>query len=171
MLKQYFSIFIRTLLIFLAGAAIGFLFFYFFKDASVFIIDKFGVLQSIFGIRQFQEGMSFGYVFAAIFLGNLLSTLGYFTLGFLRASLPVSFVTGIFMILFLFTGTIRHGIPIPLEVILLSSMEMFYRIIALATGEYINRNKFKNKVIPLVSIIIIFIIFVSAVIYELYQLF
>ncbi|MFZ3387023.1 MAG: hypothetical protein WA120_07605, partial [Candidatus Hydromicrobium sp.] len=155
MLKQYFSIFIKSLLTLLAGAAVGFVFFYFFKNASVFIIDKFKILQGIFGIREYQEGMSFNYVLAAIFLGNLLSTIGYFTLGFLRASLPVSFITGVFMIIFLFSGTIRHGTPIPVEVIMLSSIEMFYRVTALATGEYINRNRFKNKAIPLSSIIII----------------
>jgi len=171
MLKQYFSIFIKNLLIFLGGAAIGFLFFYFFKNPAIFIVDKFKILQGIFGIRQYEEGMSFIYVFAAIFLGNLLSTLGYFTLGYLRVSLPVSFITGTFMILFLFTGSIKRGIPIPGEVVLLSSLEMFYRIIALATGEYINRNKFKNKVIPVTSIIVILIMFISAVFYELYQLF
>ncbi|MFZ3085772.1 MAG: hypothetical protein WA097_03895, partial [Candidatus Hydromicrobium sp.] len=100
MLKQYFSIFIKSLLTLLAGAAVGFVFFYFFKNASVFIIDKFKILQGIFGIREYQEGMSFNYVLAAIFLGNLLSTIGYFTLGFLKASLPVSFITGVFMVIF-----------------------------------------------------------------------
>lgn len=171
MLKQYFSIFIKSLLILLAGAAVGFVFFYFFKNASVFIIDKFKILQGIFGIREYQEGMSFNYVLAAIFLGNLLSTIGYFTLGFLKASLPVSFITGVFMVIFLFTGTIRHGTSIPVEVILLSSIEMFYRVTALTTGEYINKNRFKNKAIPITSIVIIFIMFISAVFYELYQIF
>ncbi|MFZ3106763.1 MAG: hypothetical protein WA105_05215 [Candidatus Hydromicrobium sp.] len=171
MLKQYFSIFIKSLLTLLAGAAVGFVFFYFFKNASVFIIDKFKILQGIFGIREYQEGMSFNYVLAAIFLGNLLSTIGYFTLGFLKASLPVSFITGVFMVIFLFTGTIRHGTSIPVEVILLSSIEMFYRVTALTTGEYINKNRFKNKAIPITSIVIIFIMFISAVFYELYQIF
>ena len=171
MLKQYFSIFIKSLLTLLAGAAVGFVFFYFFKNASVFIIDKFKILQGIFGIREYQEGMSFNYVLAAIFLGNLLSTIGYFTLGFLKASLPISFITGVFMVIFLFTGTIRHGTSIPVEVILLSSIEMFYRVTALTTGEYINKNRFKNKAIPITSIVIIFIMFISAVFYELYQIF
>lgn len=171
MLKQYFSIFMKSLLALLAGAALGFIFFYFFKNASVFIIDKFRILQGVFGIREYQEGMSFNYVLAAIFFGNLLSTLGYFALGYLRAALPVSFITGVFMIIFLFSGTIRHGTPIPAEVIMLSSIEMFYRVMALATGEYINKNRFNNKAVPLSSIIIIFIMFISAVFYELYQIF
>lgn len=170
-LKNYFLIFVRNLIFFLAGAAAGFLFFYFFRDASVFITDKFRFLQGIFGIRPYEPGMSYGYVFMVIFFGNLLSTAGYFTLGYLRASLPVSFISGVFVMLFLFTGTIKHGIPIPGEVIALFSMEMFYRLIALVTGEYINRNKFKNKAIPIVSIIIVFIMFISAVFYELYQIF
>lgn len=171
MLKKYFSIFLKNILIFLAGAAAGYLFFYFFKDASVFIMDKFKFIQNIFGIRQYQEGMSFSYVFAAVFFGNLLSTIGFFALGFLRASLPVSFITGIFMILFLFTGTVRHGIPVPMEVFLLTSIEMFYRVVALATGEYINRYRFQNKIIPLVSLAVIFVMFIAGVFYELYQLF
>ena len=171
MLKQYFLIFIKTMLALLAGAAIGFIFFYFLKDTSVFIIDKFRILQGVFGIRQYQEGMSFNYVFLAILFGNLLSTLGYFTLGFLKASLPISFITGVFMVIFLFTGTIKHGTSIPMEVILLSSIEMFYRVTALTTGEYINKNRFKNKAIPITSIVIIFIMFISAVFYELYQIF
>ncbi|MBC8389249.1 MAG: hypothetical protein ISS14_03320, partial [Actinobacteria bacterium] len=149
----------------------GFIFFYFLKDTSVFIIDKFRILQGVFGIRQYQEGMSFNYVFLAILFGNLLSTLGYFTLGFLKASLPISFITGVFMVIFLFTGTIKHGTSIPMEVILLSSIEMFYRVTALTTGEYINKNRFKNKAIPITSIVIIFIMFISAVFYELYQIF
>jgi hypothetical protein len=169
-LKQYFSIFLKNLLIFLAGAAAGYLFFYFFRDASVFVMDKFKFIQNIFGIRHYQKGMSYSYVFFAIFFGNLLSTTGFFALGFLRASLPASFITGVFMMLFLFTGTVTHGIPVPAEVILLSSIEMFYRIIALATGEYINRYRFKNKIIPGVSIVIIFIMFIAGVFYELHQL-
>ncbi|MBA7614423.1 hypothetical protein ES703_21687 [subsurface metagenome] len=171
MVKQYFLIFIKSLLILLVGAAVGFIFFYFFKDVSVFIVDKFKILQGVFGIRQYREGMSFNYVFLAIFLGNLLSTIGYFTLGFLRASLPISFISGLFIIIFLLTGTIRHGISLPMEVIILSSIEMFYRVMALATGEYINKNRFKNKAIPITSIVIIFIMFISAVFYELYQIF
>jgi len=171
MVKQYFLIFIKSLLILMAGVAVGFIFFYFFKDVSVFIIDKFKILQGVFGIHEYREGMSFNYVFLAIFLGNLLSTIGYFTLGFLRASLPISFISGLFIIIFLLTGTIRHGISLPMEVIILSSIEMFYRVMALATGEYISRNKFKNKTIPITSMVIIFIMFISAVFYELYQIF
>jgi len=75
------------------------------------------------------------------------------------------------MVIFLFTGTIKHGTSIPMEVILLSSIEMFYRVTALTTGEYINKNRFKNKAIPITSIVIIFIMFISAVFYELYQIF
>jgi len=171
MLKQYFSIFLKCLLVLLAGAALGFIFFYFFKDASVFITDKFKILQGVFGIREYREGMSFNYILVAIFLGNLLSTLGYFGLGYLKAALPLSFVTGVFTIIFLFSGTIRHGTSIPGEVIILFSIEMFYRVMAMTTGEYINRNKFKNKAIPISSMVIIFAMLVSAVFYELYQIF
>ncbi len=171
MIKKYFLVLAKNLIFFLAGAAAGFLFFYFFRDASTFIMEKFSFLQGIFGIRPYQEGMSCGYVFAAIFIGNLLSTLGYFTLGYLGVSLPVSSVSGIFIIMFLFTGTIRHGIAVPGEVVILSSVEMLYRIIALATGEHIKRNKFKNKAIPIISIIIISVMFAAAVFYELYQIF
>lgn len=171
MLKQYLLIFLKCLLVLLAGAVLGFMFFYFFKDASVFITDKFKILQGVFGIREYREGMSYGYILAAIFLGNLLSTSGYFGLGYLKVAFPASFITGVFTIIFLFSGTIRHGTSIPGEVIVLFSIEIFYRIMAMTTGEYINRNKFKNKAIPVTSLVVIFVMFLSAVFYELYQIF
>jgi hypothetical protein len=171
MLKQYLLFFVKNLIFFIAGTAAGLLFFYLLKDISVFIMEKFSFIQNIFGIRTYEEGMSFGYIFSAIFLGNLLSTAGYFALGYLRASLPVSFISGFFMMMFLFTGSIKHGMPVPGEVVVLSSIEMFYRIIALTTGNFININKFKNKAIPIVSIIIIFVMFILGVFYELYQIF
>ncbi len=120
MFRKFFSIFIKVLLLFIAGTVLGLIFFYFFKDQSVFIIERFKIVQSFFGIQEYQGGTSFNYVLLTILIGNLLSTLGYFFLGFLRASLPVSFISGFFIIIFLFAGTIRHGIAIPLEVIVLS---------------------------------------------------
>jgi len=171
MLKQFLLFFTKNIIFFLAGAIVGLLFFYLLRDLSIFIVEKFSFIQNIFGIRPYQECMSFGYVFAAIFFGNLISTIGYFTLGYLRASLPVSLISGFFMVVLLLTGTIRHDMPVPGEVSILFSVEMFYRIIALTTGDYINKNKFRNKAIPVTSIIIIFVMFISGVFYELYQLF
>lgn len=171
MFRKFFQIFIKVLLIFVAGTLLGLIFFYFFKDQSVFIIEKFKIIQSFFGIQEYQEGTSFNYVLLTILAGNIVSTIGYFFLGFLRASLPVSFISGFFIIIFLFSGTIRHEMPIPLEVIALSAIEMFYRILALTTGEYLGKNRFKNRAIPITSLVLVFIMYIGAVIYEMAQIF
>lgn len=166
-IKNYFLIFTVSLFLFFVGALFGFIFFYFFKQQSVFIIDKFKLLQSIFGIREYQEGMSFIYLFSVIFLGNLFSIIGYFALGYFKALIPVSVISGFFIIIFLFSGTIRHGTPLPGEVILLSSMEMFYRIMTISLGEYIQKCKFKNKILVIILIALIILIFAGAVFYEI----
>ncbi len=171
MTRKFFLIFIKVLLLFIAGAALGLIFFYFFKSPSVFIIERFKIIQSFFGIHEYQEGISFNYVVLTILIGSLMSTLGYFFLGFLRASLPISFVSGFFIIVFLFAGTIRHGTAIPLEVIVLSSIEMLYRIIALSTGEYLGKYRFKNKAIPITSMILVFLMYAGAAFYEISQIF
>ena len=171
MLRKFFLIFIKVLLLFIAGAAAGLIFFYFFKNPSVFIIERFKMIQSFFGIQEYQEGISFNYIVLTILIGNLVSTLLYFFLGFLRASLPISFISGFFIIIFLFAGTIRHGIAIPLEVIALSSMEMLYRIIALSTGEYLGKHRLQNKAIPVTSITLVFLMYVGAAFYEISQIF
>ena len=171
MFRRFFLIFIKVLLLFIAGMLLGLAFFYFFKDQSVFIIERFKMIQSFFGIQEYQEGTSFNYILLTILIGNIISTIGYFFLGFLRASLPVSFISGFFIIVFLFAGTIRHEMAIPLEVIALSSIEMFYRIIALSTGEYLGKYRFKNRAIPITSMILVFILYIGAVIYEMFQIF
>ena len=171
MLRKFFLIFIKSLLLFAAGIVLGLIFFYFFKDQSVFIIERFKMIQSFFGIQEYQEGTSFNYVLLTILIGNIVSTIGYFFLGFLRASLPVSFISGFFIIIFLFAGTIRHEMAIPLEVIALSSIEMFYRIVALSTGEYLGKQRFKNRAIPITSLTLVFILYIGAVIYEMSQIF
>jgi hypothetical protein len=171
MLKKFFSIFIKVLLLFIAGAAVGLIFFYFFKDPSVFIIERFKMIQGFFGIQEYQEGISFNYVLLTILIGNLVSTFGYFFLGYLRASLPISFISGFFIIVFLFAGTIRHGTAIPLEVIVLSSIEMLYRIIALSTGEYLGKYRLKNKAIPITTIVLVFLMYAGAAFYEISQIF
>ncbi len=69
------------------------------------------------------------------------------------------------------SGTIRHSMALPVEVIILSSAESFYRILALSTGEHIQKNKFKNKAVPVTSFIVIFLIFLASVFYEMHQIF
>jgi len=171
MKNNFFYILAIGVLIFIAGAGLGLLFFYFFKEESVFIINKFKILQGFFGIREYQEGMSYWYIFVVILFGNLVSTICYLVLGYLRILIPISFITGFFIVIFLMSGIIRHSMALPVEVIILSSAESFYRILALSTGEHIQKNKFKNKAVPVTSFIVIFLIFLASVFYEMHQIF
>jgi len=171
MIKNFFIIFTISLLFLILGILLGLGFFYFFKEESVFLINKFKLLQSLFGIHEYKEGMSANYIFLVIFFGNIISTAGYFTLGYLRTLIPVSILSGFFVAVFLLSGTIRHSMPLPAGVIILSSMEMTYRMMAVSTGEYIQKNKFKNIVTPIVSFSIIFLIFLAAVFYELFLIY
>lgn len=169
--KKFLMIFLKSLGLLIVGAAIGYGFYYFFGNQSAIIIERFKVLQSFFGISQYSEGMTFDRVALTILLGNFVSTLCYVGLGYGRLSLPVSFISGFYVAVFLFSGIIRHGVAIPLEVIILSSLEMFYRVMAVSTGEYLSKNRLKSKIIPAVSFSIIFILYVTAAFYEVWQIF
>jgi hypothetical protein len=171
MIKKYLVIFLKCLGIFAAGAVLGYLFYYFFSIQSAFIIEKFKLLQSFFGIENFHEGMLLRTAILTILLGNLVSTIFYTALGYARLSLPVSFISGFFITVFLFSGIMIHGTAIPFEVIILSSAEMFYRLIAISTGEYLNRQRFKDKTVPLTAFSIVFILYLSAAFYEIWQLY
>jgi hypothetical protein len=170
--KNLVFIFLKSLGLLLVGAALGYGFYYFFSSQSAVIIDKFKILQSFFGISQYSEGMTVTRVIVTILLGNLISTLCYMGLGYGRLSLPVSLITGIFISVFLFSGIIRHDTrTIPLEVILLISIEMVYRVLAVSTGEYLSKYGLRSRLVPLVSSCIIFILYLSAALYEVWQLF
>ena len=169
--KKFWIIFLKSIGLFTAGVALGYLFYYFFKEQSAYIIERFKVLQQFFGINEYSEGMTYFRVFITIFIGNFISTVGYFILGYLRLSLPVSFVSGLFISIFLFSGIIRHGTSIPLEVIILSSTEMLYRIITVSSGEYLHRYRLSNLVVPILSITIVIILYIAASFYEVIQIF
>ena len=169
--KRFWIIFLKSIGLFAAGAVLGYLFYFFFKDQSAYIIERFKVLQQFFGINEYSEGMSFFRVFITIFVGNFISTILYFVLGYLRLSLPVSFISGLFISVFLFSGIVRHGISIPAEVIILSSTEMLYRIITISGGEYIHKYRLSNKVVPILSISAVIILYIAASFYEIIQIF
>ena len=169
--KRFWIIFLKSIGLFAAGAVLGYLFYFFFKDQSAYIIERFKVLQQFFGINEYSEGMSFFRVFITIFVGNFISTILYFVLGYLRLSLPVSFISGLFISVFLFSGIIRHGTSIPAEVIILSSTEMLYRIITISGGEYIHKYRLSNKVVPILSISAVIILYIAASFYEIIQIF
>jgi hypothetical protein len=171
MIKKYWVIFFKCLGIFTSGAVVGYFFYYFFSMQSAFIIEKFKLLQSFFGIENFSEGMLIRTAILTILLGNLVSIICYTALGYARLSLPISFLSGFFIIVFLFSGIIRHGVAIPLEVIILSSIEMLYRIIAVSAGEYISKQRFKYKAVPLAAFSVVFILYISAAFYEVWQLY
>jgi hypothetical protein len=170
--KKYFSILGICFLIFLGGVLLGFLFYQLFSTQSADLISKYKIIQSIFGIREYDASMSYMRTFWIIFAANLVSTLGYFALGYLRLLIPISLITGFFIIVFLLSGLIRHETStIPLEVIILVSWESVYRILALSTGEYIQKNRLKRKYPFIISTLVILGLFIGAVFFELNILF
>jgi hypothetical protein len=168
---NYWVIFGKSIIWLALGAAVGFLFFYFFKDQSVYFINKFKLFQNIFGIRQYKEGMIYVNILLTILAGNLISTGAYFALGYLRMLIPITVITGFFVVLLLMTGTVRHSQTIPLEVILLTSLETFYRMIATTAGEHLQKNKLRKKSVLIVSLIVVFILLGIAAYYEIVQIF
>ncbi len=171
MKKKYWMIFLKSLGLFALGVVLGYLFYYFFSSESVFIIERFKVLQSFFGINQYSDGMTINIVILTVLLGNFISILCYIALGYARLSLPVSFISGFFIAVFLFSGIIRNGIPIPLEVAVLSLIEMLYRIVAISTGEYLNRYRFESRTIPITGLSCVFVLYLAAALYEVWQIF
>jgi len=169
--KNYWVIFGKCVGWVALGTVVGILFFYVFKDLSVILIEKFKFLQSVFGISQYQQGMLFGRVLSTILIGNLVSTIAYFILGYLKALIPISIITGFFVVVFLMTGIIRNQQAIPLEVILLMSGETAYRIIAITTGEHLQKNKLKKRWVFITSVIVIVVLFIAMAFYEVYQIF
>jgi hypothetical protein len=171
--KKYMTtLFLKNLGLLVLGAALGYGFYYFFSSQSAFIIERFKVLQSFFGINQYNPGMTVTRVITTILLGNLISVLCYIGLGFGRLSLPVSFISGFFISVFLFSGIIRHDTQIiPIEVIILTVVEMLYRVLAVSTGEYLGKHKLQSKIVPWVSLGIILIMYLAAAMYEIWQIF
>jgi hypothetical protein len=68
-------------------------------------------------------------------------------------------------------GTVRHLTAIPMEVILLSSVETLYRMLALTTGEHLQRNRFRKRWVLIVPPVMILLLLVLAVVYEMMQIF
>jgi hypothetical protein len=154
------------------GAAAGFVFFYFFKDFSVTLIDRYKVIQGIFGIKQYQPGTSYTNVLLTILVGNLISTAAYFALGWLKALIPASILTGFVVTVLLLTGTVRNQqLLIPLEVIILACVEAIYRCLALTAGEHLVKNRLRKKAIFIVSVVVIVLLLAGAALYEVYQIF
>ena len=168
---NYWVIFGKSILWLALGATVGVLFFFFFKNQSVYFIDKFKFFQSIFGIREYKEGMVYTSVLLTILAGNLISTGAYFALGYLRMLIPITIITGFFVVLLLMTGTVRHLQTVPLEVILLVSLETFYRLLAISAGEYLQKNKLRKKSVFVVSLIVIIVLLGIAAYYEIVQIF
>jgi len=171
MMKKYWIIFLKNLGFFASGFIPGYLFYFFFSSESAYIIERYKVLQSLFGIVQYSGEMTLNRVLLTIFLGNLISIICYTALGYARLSLPVSFITGFFIAVFLFSGIIRHGTAIPPEVIVLVSIEMLCRIIAVSTGEYLIKYRFKRRHIPIIALSCVFVLYLAAGLYEVWQIF
>ena len=154
------------------GAAVGFAFFYFFKDFSTTFIDRYKFIQGIFGIKQYDPGTSFSNVLLTILIGNIISTAAYFALGWLRTLIPVSILTGFVISVLLFTGTVRNLQPtIPPEVIILICVEAIYRCLALTAGEHLAKNRLRKKAVFTISAVVIVLLLAGAALYEVYQIF
>ncbi|MGM0365125.1 MAG: hypothetical protein ACQEP5_01165 [Actinomycetota bacterium] len=170
-MKEYHKIFGLVLAAAAVGAVAGYGFFYIFREQSVTLIERFKILQTFFGIHEYETGMSMSYILLVVFFGNLVSTFGYFGLGWLKAAIPVGFITGFFLAVFLFTGIIRHGRSIPLDVYILVSVEALYRVLALSLGEYFVKNKHRKRMIIGSVVALICFLFVFGIIYEVYFIF
>lgn len=171
-ITNFWLIFLKCIGWLLLGAAAGLAFFYFFKDFSVALIDRYKFIQGIFGIKQYQPGIGFSRVLLTILIGNLISTAAYFLIGWLRTLIPLSILTGFIVTVLLFTGTIRNlQSAIPLEVIILVCVEALYRCLALTVAEHLVKNRFRKKAVFIVSVAVIFFLLVSAALYEVYQIF
>ncbi|MBE3036363.1 MAG: hypothetical protein IMZ70_04685 [Candidatus Atribacteria bacterium] len=168
---NYWIIFGKSILCLALGATAGFLFFYFFKNQGVYFINKFLFFQSIFGIREYKEGMVYASVLLTILAGNLISTGAYFALGYLRMLIPMTIITGFFVVLLLMTGAVRHLQIVPLEVILLVSLETFYRMLAITAGEHLQKNKLRKKSVLVVSLIVVIMLLGITAYYEMVQIF
>src|SRR4030042_1570461 len=169
--NSYWVIFGKSILWLALGAAAGFLFFYFFKNQSIYFINKFKFFQSIFGSREYKEGMVYASVLLTILAGNLISTGAYFALGYLRMLIPITIITGFFVVLLLMTGTVRHLQAVPLEVILLTALETFYRMLAITAGEHLQKNKLRKKSVFVVSLIAVIALLGIAAYSEMVQIF
>jgi len=169
--KNYWVIFGKCMGWLALGVAAGLLFFYVFKDFSIAAIDRFKFLQGIFGISEYQEGMLFGRVLSTILLANLVSTAAYFTLGYFRLLIPIAIITGLFVIILLMTGISRHQQAIPLEVILLMAGESLYRMIALTTGEYLQKNRLRRRWVFILAVAFIVFMYIGMALYEVFQIF
>ena len=153
------------------GIGVGLLFFYVFKDFSVAAIDRFKFLQGIFGISEYEEGMLFGRVISTILIANLVSTAAYFALGYFRLLIPIAIITGLFVILLLMTGVVRHQQVVPLEVVLLMAGETLYRMIALTTGEHVHKNRLRKRWAFILAVVLVFVLYIGMALYEVYQIF
>lgn len=169
--NNYWVIFGKCIGWLLLGAVAGYAFFYFFTDFCVNFVTKYKFIQGLFGLNQYAEGSKYIAVLLAIIIGNLVSTIAYFILGYFRLLLPLSIITGFLMIILLFTGSVIRNISIPSEVIILFSVEAFYRCIALTTGEHLFKNKLENKAVLAVSVPAVIVLLLGAAFYEIYQIF
>ncbi len=169
--NRYWAILFKCLGFFLLGLVLGLLFFIFFKDLTVSLIDRYKFLQGFFGMKQYEQGVSYHTVLTSILFGNIVSTLAYFILGYFRTLIPLSVISGFLMVLLLFAGAVKRQAPIPLEVLILFSIESFYRCVALTSGEHLYKNRLVKKHPFIISIIFILLFIVGAAFYEVFQIF
>jgi flagellar basal body-associated protein FliL len=169
--NRFWVIFLKCLGLFFAGAMAGLIFFYFFKDLSVALTERYKFLQSIFGVRQYEPGVRYLSVLGAILLGNIISTTAYFILSYFKTLIPLSVLSGFLMVILLFAGAEVRQTAVPAEVFVLFSVEAFYRCLALTGGEHLYKNRFEKKSVFITTVVVIFVLLLGAAFYEIYQVF
>ncbi len=169
--NRYWVIFFKCIGVFLLGVIFGLIFFIFFKEVAVSLTEKYKFLQGFFGMSQYEQGAKYATVLGAILIGNLVSTVSFFILGYFRTLIPLSLVSGFLMIILLLAGAVKRQTAIPIEVLVLFSAESLYRCIALTSGEHLYQNRLLKKNPFILSIVVIVLLIIGSAFYEIYQIF
>lgn len=141
---SFLKLFIKSFLWSVLGASLGWLIFLIFPQFLAETVRYYGYLQELVGIKHWEKQPSINSAFITIIIGNGLSTLAIFVLGLLSWGKIISFLIGMVMSFILFTGPIRHGNPINLNIVILMILETLYRILAVSLGGFLI-TKFSNK--------------------------
>ena len=126
------------------GAILGWFGFLIFPQFIAETVKYYGYLQKFIGIKHWENQPSINSALITILVGNGLSTLAIFATGLFSWGKIISFLIGIAMSFILFTGPMRHGNPINLNIIILMIIEMAYRMLAVSLGSFLT-TKFLDK--------------------------
>jgi len=141
---SFLKLFIINFLYSAFGTLLGWLVFLIFPQFLAETVRYYGYLQELIGIKHWEKQTSINSALVTILIGNGLSTLAIFFVGLLSWGKTISFLIGMVMSFILFTGPIRHGNPINLNIVILIILEIIYRILAVSLGSFL-MTKFPSK--------------------------